>query len=109
MSLDYNPYGIYRSPKLPTQKRSTVLRGDLSDDGKFYTCWNCGFTVDSTKHAIGVGSGVGQGTYVDEAHLIDENGVHFIYEDGNEIVISYDRFKPVISGGCPFCGSKNYR
>ncbi len=89
MALDYNPYGTYKSPKVPTQKRSRCITGDLSDDGKFYTCWNCGFTVDSTKYAIGVGSGVISISYV------DTDGV--------------TKYKPSVISGCPMCGSKNYR
>ncbi len=89
MGIDANRYGTYQSTRLPREKKTIPLSGNLEDDGKFYQCWNCRFINHVNRAQIGVGSGASLTTYV------DTDGV--------------TKYKSVTSSGCAFCGSKNYR
>ncbi len=89
MSGSQNRYGIYKQSRLPREKKTIPVPGDLEDDGRYFECWVCGFICDSQRDIIGDGSGVDVITYV------DTDGV--------------TKYKPDIVSGCPFCGSQNYK
>ncbi len=55
MAKGQNRYGIYRSNKLPREKRSISLPGSLEDNGKWFKCWNCGVTNNSEREQSDTG------------------------------------------------------
>ncbi len=94
MPNDWSRHSSYSETKLPKQKRSISMRGERDDTGKWWRCWNCGFpcnvdrdALDTSEHA---GTGIVYATYVD-----------------NDGVTKYK--VSTTSGGCPFCGCKNYK
>jgi len=89
MDSDRNRYGSYQTTRLPKQKKTISVLGHLEDEGKYYRCWNCGFVNHVQRNAIGVGSGASTEAYV------DTDGV--------------TKYKSIVTAGCSFCGSKNYR
>jgi len=108
-------YNEIKRSKIPHAKRKIKLRGSGEDDGKFYRCWNCGFTNDIDRNAVGDSDGV---TYT-IGTLPNEQNVNKGYEVSNsgDVVLVED--SPVFSerhnigasahSGCALCGSMNYR
>lgn len=105
------------------------IRGNGEDSGKYYRCWNCGFTVDSTRDSIGgehSGSGdnhldfhepaFGAKDTSDDLNSLSVLGGdigHFEVAlenvgDGTTEKIRHD-FKSDMTGGCPMCGTYNYK
>ena len=90
MSKNRNRYGSYQRSRLPREKKVIRIPGSLEDDGKFYRCWNCGFICNGNRDVlVGNFGGVNASTYVD--------------------VDGLTKYKAEVTGGCPFCGSGNYR
>ncbi len=89
MSSTQNRYGVYGRSRLPREKRSIPVSGDLEDDGRYFKCWNCGFVCDSQRDITGDGSGVTTTTYVDTDGVI--------------------KYMPDVVSGCPFCGTQQYQ
>ncbi len=54
-------------------------------ESNYVYCRQCGFTCNTKRDAVGTGDGISLDTS------------------------SYSRGDPVVSSGCPGCGSKNYR
>jgi hypothetical protein len=118
---------------LHKKSRSIPLKGNKvraggEDDGKYYRCWNCGFICDSARDTIG-GSQSGSGDKHSDFHspalgvsdavdsvnslmvLGGTGNLHVLLEtgsDGNPKEIRHD-FKAVVTGGCPLCGTYNYK
>ena len=98
-------------------------RDDGTDYGNLYICWNCGFPCKVGRDELGGAQSVA-GTSHENYSIpsdYDENGLivlggstdsfHVLLEldaagDPKEI---YHEFKSVITGGCPKCGTKNWR
>lgn len=112
MSSQSNYNEIKRS-KIPHAKRKNKLRGSGDDDGKYYRCWNCGFTNNVDRNVVGDGEGL---TYTINT-LPNEQNVNLGYEistSGEAVLIdSAVQEKHAISAhsqaGCALCGSMNYK
>lgn len=118
----------YRTRKLPKQSRTIPMQdgnpevGFGKDIGKLYRCWNCGFPCRTDRDALGGErsvSGATQETYyavsdpgVENRSVLDATELEAISlqlgADGNPIEISHP-MKAEVSGGCPLCGTKNWR
>lgn len=121
----------YRS-RIRRDSRTIPLHGDDErgnglDDGRYFRCWNCGFVCNQDRDALGgpesgdgityerfniptygsdgstPGTGVARvggslaATVVPELDAAGDAKQPFVYT------------KPVVSGGCPFCGTLNWR
>jgi hypothetical protein len=122
------------SRKRPKESRTIPLlgnqdRGNGEDFGKYYRCWNCGFTCDVTRDSLGGSQSKGADNHEDyhtpsygsKDYSSELNGLsvlggdvghyHVALElgsDGNPKNIRHD-IKSVVTGGCPFCGTMNWR
>lgn len=108
---DRNRYGSYSQKKLPREKRTIPLSGSLEDDGKYFRCWNCGFTCDKDRDRIETGEHGTGGVVVTAKfeYLVDENGTEIVDETDDQIIVEWSDVGIEIIKGCPFCGSTNYR
>jgi hypothetical protein len=115
-----------RSRKLPKQSRRIPLpgnsdRGDGLDHGKYFMCWNCGFVCDVDRDELGdaeTRAGDNQTSYSTPAYgnaggnaetaLEDYTVVMELGPDGTAKGVRHPIMSDV-TGGCPFCGSKNWR
>lgn len=123
MSVSENRYGNHFTQRLPRRKRTISLPGDLEDNGKFFKCWNCGFVCNADRNRTGDGDGktqtdtplIAEGGFhtgdrmniaiiLDDMFTVLQNG-----QDGNPITDYRHNNYPQIIGGCPLCGSLNYR
>ena len=89
-------------------------RGDGIDDGKYYQCWNCGFTCNLDRDALG-DSQSKDGITTKSYALLDEYGnavsttggaKHTIFSGEGYTTV---RYEPDVNSGCPFCGTLNWR
>jgi len=117
------------SRKLAGRSKAIPIKGNGLDSGKYYRCWNCGFIVDSTRDTIGgehSGSGDNHLDFHSPAHGAKDNsselnglsvlrgdiGFSMVAlengSDGTPKSIRHD-FKSNITGGCPMCGTFNYK
>ena len=122
----------HRTRKLPKESKTLPIfgsseRGNGIDDGKYFNCWYCGFVCNVDRDALG-GAESGSG----EAHIdfstpsyggINGDPLSAMsildgidaFEVGMELNSSGDLktikadFSTNISGGCPNCGSKNWK
>lgn len=113
----YDPPDSYPPPK---EKRTIQLYGEGDDEGKYFRCWNCGQICNKDRDTLGPGTGLtildnvepvynvsGQGVNAVTLVLRDNHRMHKLTLDGSyEPVVHYNYSQ--VSGGCPFCGSKNY-
>jgi len=76
----------------PKRKRTIPLYGEGDDKGKWYKCWNCGFPCNIDRDSLDTGDK-------------GRSGVNIVSKTMNGKTVYY----PSISGGCKFCGSKNYK
>ncbi len=122
-----------RGRRLPKESKTIPLkgnkvRGNGEDFGKYYRCWNCDFVCNVERDSLGDSQSRGGDNHDDYhtptyglqeqdnlSHLSvlsgDINGFHVALEngsDGNPKVIRHDH-ESVITGGCPCCGSMNWR
>lgn len=116
----------YRTRKLPKESRTIPLdgsneRGNGLDYHRFYRCWHCGFICDIDRDTLGGSkslSGVGYEAASSEADPYnnnvgvlggpDETVVSLALDSAGNPKEVYHTFKPVISGGCPLCGTTNW-
>lgn len=68
----------YSNRQLPRQKRTLPLYGEKDDTGKFYKCWNCGFTCNAERDSLNTGEmGVsGVNTISNLSLLLHMDGTH---------------------------------
>ena len=93
MSKDKNRYGKYSEHKLKRDKRTIPMFGCKEDTNKYFRCWNCNFVCDKDRDVIEQGD-YGTGGVVPTA-FTDTDGTTSYY--------------PLVTKGCPSCGSTNYR
>jgi len=117
----------YRGRKLPKQSRTIPLpasseRGNGLDAGRYFRCWHCGYICNIDRDSLGGAqsqSGVALQEYepesdtgvfnvpvfggLDSAYVVPEAGA-----DGAAKEIRRS-IEPIVSGGCPFCGSLNWK
>ena len=121
------------SRKLPKESRTIPLRGNSDrgngeDDGKYYRCWHCGFVCDVTRDSLGDSQSRSADNHTDyhtpsygskdsgdEVNSLSVLGgvAHSFValkngSDGNPLGIRHDH-ESVVTGGCPMCGSLNWR
>ena len=96
--MNESRYNRTKETKLPRQKRVKLLHGAGDDHGKYYRCWNCGFTCNADRDAFGGDSNIGYLEYTATADgpTVAENLLN---------PIDY----PDVSSGCPLCGTKNWK
>lgn len=110
---------------LPKQAKSIPLKGKGEDSGKWFRCWNCGFTCNIDREdSSGSTAGDNHLDFSSPALGFVENGdtdrmivldgfsfYHTILEhvaDGTAETIVHEHITNVTKG-CPFCGTTNYR
>jgi len=93
--------------------------GEGRDDGVWYKCWNCGFRCKVGRDELG-GEADEAGTQPIAYTQVDQYGdtAYHCYgaagadqatceaAGGTWTATSY---KPSVTGGCPLCGTKNWR
>lgn len=116
---------IFTKPRkrhLPKISKTLPIKGDGEDAGKYFHCWNCNFVCNKDRDALG-GANTEAGDdhieYINFADATENRGIaldglkhfHVIMElDGaGEYRVPLHNIKPKTSGGCPLCGSKNWR
>ena len=114
----------YDRRKIPGVKR-TIPRNWTGDQaGKFFRCWNCGFTCNADRDQVGDGVGYQVNDTFQpvtlnlfdgntRAHTLSISTIRDISliekdSDGNPKVFKHNFTTQVVSG-CPFCGCRNYR
>ena len=118
-----------RRGRLPRKPRSRQVWGAFEDTGVYMRCWNCNFIFNRDRDAQGGGGDdQGDGRQFTDAISVSEYGADplgrieidnnpnqhmldavLIQEDGsgNPIEPLYTPRKVDVSGGCPFCGTRN--
>lgn len=118
----------YRKRKLPKDSRTIPLpgakdRGNGEDFGTYFRCWNCGWICNLNRDSLGDSQGGSGEGYLDNGsdNMSGSAGAFSVMEEiGNESIsleLAADGtpkniahvFESVISGGCPLCGSKNWK
>ncbi len=109
--------------------KGNLYRGDGLDANRYYRCWNCGFICNTERDALGdIDSRAGTSalTYYlqsygsadrssESSSLCVLGGSHLFYHtvlelgaDGQPKPVYHPK-KAVITSGCPFCGTLNWR
>lgn len=117
-------YGRSYGTNIPRgEKRVKVMRGKNEDAKRYYRCWNCGFPIDSRRETSGDGSdikfvehttsGVANAVGFSDVFTFEvvgwrESGINLLYADGT-LQPGKQIFTTVSTGGCPFCGTKNWK
>ena len=116
----------YRKPhKLPLRKESRTRpifgRGDDAD--RYFRCWNCGFVCDAQRDSLTSADESANIPYTDALELTSETDGQKRHiatlstghvavrlgADGSTAKTVVHNHISDISGGCPFCGTKNWR
>jgi len=122
-----------KSSRIRRQARTIPLkgsdeRGNGLDAGVWYRCWNCGFICSTDRDSLGgpeSGSGVivqdfavpvhGAETGIPNSGIARLGGVLSqvtlalgVDDLGNTQPIE-EHHMPVVSGGCPFCGTLDWK
>lgn len=119
-------YTGYKQSRLPKESRTIPLSGDKDrgnglDYGRWYRCWNCGFPCNIDRDSLGGPRDISGNSYqeyylpadpyrnrettiggLDESYVAMEQGA-----DGSAKEVRH-LFEVVTSGGCSFCGTKNW-
>ena len=90
-------YIKYSSSGLPKQRFTNSLsgggvRGCNDDSGRYYRCWHCGSICDIERETLDYGDHTRAGVKVTSTTI-----------DGATV------YYPQITGGCWFCGCKNWK
>ena len=116
-----------RSRKPRGDSRTIPIRGYGDDDGKYFTCWYCGFTCNKDRDKLGgLGSkdglnheavsrtapGAEPGEHLSALAVLDGDLNHF--ETTLKADSSGNGIPPVVvftttGTGCPLCHSHNWR
>ena len=113
-----------RQKRIRKQSKTIPLKGNGTDSGKYYRCWNCGFICDIGRDTLGdqdTRNGMRSKAFAPRSfpteaadHKSIVGGVEIAHtscklgSDGTPAGLRED-FKPVVSGGCPFCGTLNWK
>lgn len=114
--------------RLKKRSRTIPLKGFGRDEGRYFRCWNCGFICDVERDSLGGAAsldGVDHVNYSVPTYgaVPNEEGSGLSVLGGNiehfhvssELDSSGNPKKPLhqfqvtITGGCPFCGTLNWR
>lgn len=115
----------YRTRPVHGQKRSIPLnegdphKADDTDYKNWYRCWNCGFRVKYGRDSLGgerSQSGVGQEEYtplpdqpISVVGGLDGSLVAQKLDAAGNPLTSRVYYKATVSGGCPLCGTVNWK
>lgn len=118
-------YGRSYGGKRPIgEKRVRYFPGSGEDAKRYYRCWNCGFPIDSKREIAGDGGDIGfkehhpsgladrvggSSVYTFEIVGWRESGINLLYADGVTPQPVNPVYSTVPTGGCPFCGTKNWK
>jgi len=116
--------------RLPKQSRRIPLRGnkfrgDGEDSGKWFRCWHCGWICNQERDTLGDSQSTSAVTITEEIQIAADSGRGAVFVLGDsiqdyQVAMEYGAdgstakgirysFEPDVSGGCPFCGSTNWR
>lgn len=116
--------------RLPSRSRTIPIKGHIDrgegeDHGKYFKCWHCGFICDVDRDELGdeqTRSGDSALDYPVEVNTYDYLGriavlggsinhheIALLKDSTGEAVSVRHSFKSDVTGGCPFCGTKNWR
>ena len=114
----------YDRRRLPRRKHTIPRDWTETQDGKFFRCWNCGFTCNIDVNKLG--DGVGYRVY-DDILTVDldlfsgntmactlsistNNDISLIEADSTGgPKIFHREFKTTVTSGCPFCGTRAFK
>lgn len=129
---DSSRFSKYSTKKLPKRNRTRVVRGAREDTNKFYYCQICGFVTNIERDTLNGGEMTSDGLIVEDFveevnirepftgfddtivldniedskilfHLIDDYSLDGVVKDSHHSLTSK------VIGGCPMCGSKNWK
>ena len=110
--------------------RRIPVKGQRDDKGRYFRCWNCGFVCDAQRDQLGGPedrSGVSHSNFIVADNLgyqfgdseldaqisLEAIGLHFesvsVSQSNGDPQPSRQDIKPDIGGGCPLCGTLNWR
>lgn len=112
--------------RIKKEKRVRALRGAGDDSNKLFRCWNCGFTCNTDRDIYGDTASENPLSYriypINQTHsgrfqglgatLIGDNGDAVLMKldaNGNIVSTNPHNYFPVVSVGCPFCGTLNWK
>lgn len=90
---DASRHVSYPRMQLSKQRKTLAIFGIQEDVGKFFRCWHCGFICNVTRDQLDYGDHARAG--IVPTAFTDTDGGTLYYPD--------------VTGGCPMCGSKNYK
>ena len=120
----------YKTTKTKKQSRTLPVRGNPyrgarsphavgEDYGRYFRCWNCGFPCDSERDSLGGSesrANVKATAYTQEDEYGEDASHCQVKAGATETVCeaaggtwSSSRYEPVVTSGCPFCGTLNWR
>jgi hypothetical protein len=117
-------YIKYDRRQLPCRKKAIPRNWADTQDGKFYRCWNCGFTCNTDRDKLGSGDGYVTTDAILATDLVLFSGnlkantlsvsmttdLSLVEVDSNGDAKIFKRnFCTTITAGCPFCGCKAYK
>lgn len=120
----------HRSKKYRKESRRIPIfgskeRGDGRDADRYFECWNCGMVCDSERDFLGGSEDSSRVTPVAYNQTDDDTSTAAYHCQGalastSPTVTQAEceaaggtwsrvRYKPEVEGGCPFCGTVNWR
>lgn len=115
-----------RRNRLPKESRTILLFDETdTDNGMFYRCWNCGYICHDKRDSLG-GSNSGDAIShtdfsIPATPLNAGDKPYAIVIDVRKTIVSpaldssgnpkatVHSHRAVVEGGCPFCGTLNWR
>ena len=127
---DSSLFSKYSTRKLPKRNKTRVVRGAREDTNKFYYCQICGFVTNIERDTLNGGEMTPDGLIVED--FVGETNIQepFTNYDTDIVVDAVDHNHEVLAkygpdgtsfervdhfqtskviGGCPMCGSKNWK
>ena len=127
---DSSRFSKYSTTKLPRRNKTQVVKGAREDTNKFYHCQICGFVTNIERDTLDGGEMTPDGLMVEDFieeinnsepssddtiildNIEDSKILYHLIEDYNAdgtIKDSHHSLTSKVIGGCPFCGSKNWK
>lgn len=125
---DWSKYANYHQRRQPRKRSAKAIYGEKEDTGRWFFCRHCGFRCNIDRDSLDTGetgsTGARTEDYPEEAapyggigmadpltNILVEEGKSVLMEisqDTSEKVIKHNNY-PTTTGGCPLCGSMNWR
>lgn len=123
--MSISRYFKIRKNRIPKRKRTIAKPGAESDTGKYFKCWNCGFTCNTDRDVFG-DSGSNESPlsfkivptvptssiFGQSSQLVLDSGEGVLMKlDATGAVARTDKhnYAPLITIGCPLCGTLNWK